>query len=237
MATACLNNLRILSAGVNRIIEVQPDIVRLPLLEEIYLNDNSIKHLPGKCWLQATSLTILDLGANVFSTLPTQLGQCTSITTLVRSAAICSLPLRLPRHHTKIGTHGVWGHGDAPFPFLLTQNFVIVAQGLSRNPNLAPRIQKAISTGVPSLLQYLRNISPVYELEETHVDAIAKMHEERQKRKKKLVEALVSGNSGANDGVERFYRELLALSLQGEDEEVSKAKERLAKRMLNTHQQ
>jgi len=191
LACACLRQLRILGAGVNRIIEVEPDIIRLPLLEELYLNDNSIRHLPGKCWLEATSLTILDIGANAISSLPRQLGDCTSITNL----------------------------------------------GLSRNSKLAPRIHKAIAKGVPVLLEYLRHVPPEYELEEHHVDAIEQMHEERKQRRHAMVQALVSGNSGANDGVERFYRELLALSLSGEDNEVSEAKERLAKRMLNHRQQ
>mmetsp|Transcript_27725 Transcript_27725/g.54201 ORF Transcript_27725/g.54201 Transcript_27725/m.54201 type:complete len:379 (+) Transcript_27725:54-1190(+) len=191
LAAACLFNLRVLNVSGNRIIEVEPDAVKLPKLQELYLADNSIRQLPGQCWRHATNLTVLDLGANALTNLPHQLGYVTSITNL----------------------------------------------GVSRNPNLAPRLVTAMSSGITDLLEYLRNIAPEYEMEEDHVSAIKRMHEERKNRRKQAVEALVSGNSGANDGVERFYRELLALSLEGEDDAVREAKERLAKRMLTNKQQ
>mmetsp|Transcript_4878 Transcript_4878/g.11665 ORF Transcript_4878/g.11665 Transcript_4878/m.11665 type:complete len:378 (+) Transcript_4878:394-1527(+) len=191
LAAACLNNLRVFNASGNRLTDVEPDIIKLPAMQELYLSDNSIRQLPGACWRHATNLTILDLGANALTNLPHQMGYVTSITTL----------------------------------------------GVARNPNLAPRLMTAMSSGVPAMLTYLRTVAPEFEVEEDHVAAIQKMHEERKQRRKAAVEALVTGNSGANDGVERFYRELLALSLQGEDEEVREAKERLAKRMLNNRQQ
>ena len=191
LAVACLNNLRVMNAGGNRVVDIEPDVIKLPLLEELHLHDNSIRHLPGACWKSATNMTVLDLGGNMLSNLPHQLGYMSCITTL----------------------------------------------SISRNQNLAPRLQQAMSSGVPAMLEYLRNISPVFEIEESHLDAIREMHERRRLRRKQAVAGLISGNTGANDGVAHFYRELLALSLQGEDEEVHAAKERLAKRMLNHKQQ
>mmetsp|Transcript_19219 Transcript_19219/g.47141 ORF Transcript_19219/g.47141 Transcript_19219/m.47141 type:complete len:382 (+) Transcript_19219:141-1286(+) len=191
LAVACLTDLRILNAGANQITELEPDLVKLPYLEELHLADNLIRHLPGPCWRYATNLKTLDLCNNCLASLPNQLGYVTNLTFL----------------------------------------------GMTRNDRLAPRLIEAMNRGLPFLLQAMRDLTVEFEIEEDHVSAVARMHEERKQRRKVMMESLLSGNSGQNDGVERFYRELLALSVQGEEEEVEKARERLAKRMLNTHAQ